>query len=106
MNSRPENRRWIFLNSGDLNQVDFSQLPLVNPEPNRPCSVRYSNDSSKFILRYDIENVDGSISGRPSCFDSALTISGKVEWEREEVSEYLATEDWTQTGMFPTEEMT
>ncbi len=101
MNSRPENRRWIFLNSDDLSKVDFSQLPLVNSEPNRPCSVRYSNDNSKFILRYDIEDVDGSISGRPDCFDSALTISGKVEWQREEAAEYLATPEWTNTGMFP-----
>ena len=53
MNSRPENRRWIFLNADDLSKVDFSQLPLVNSEPDRPCSVRYSNDNSKFILRYD-----------------------------------------------------
>ena len=49
------NRRWIFLNSGDLNQVDFDQLPLVNPNPEMPMSVRYCNDNSKFMLRYDID---------------------------------------------------
>ena len=29
------------------------------------------------------------------------TISGKVEWQREEAAEYLATPEWTNTGMFP-----
>lgn len=101
MNSRPENRRWIFLNAEDLDQVDFDQLPLVSSEPGGPCSVRYSNDKSKFILRYDIKEVEGSVSGRPDCFDSALTISGKLEWQREEAAEYLATPEWTNTGMFP-----
>jgi hypothetical protein len=102
MNSRPENRRWIFLDSDDLSEVDFSQLPLVNSEPNRPCSVRYSNDNSKFILRYDIQGSGESITGRPDCFDLALTISGNVEWQREQVSGYLETPEWTNTGMFPT----
>jgi hypothetical protein len=54
------NRRWIFLNSGDLNQVDFDQLPLVNPNPEMPMSVRYCHDNSKFMLRYDIEDISGS----------------------------------------------
>ena len=40
------NRRWIFLNSGDLNQVDFDQLPLVDQHPNQPMSVRYCHDNS------------------------------------------------------------
>ena len=96
-----ENRRWIFLNSGDLDQVNFDQLPLVNAAPYKPTSVRYSQDNSKFMLRYDTENISGSISGRPDCFDLALTISGKTEWEHGEVLEYLATSEWTNTGMFP-----
>ena len=98
------NRRWIFLNSGDLNQVDFDQLPLVDPRPEMPMSVRYCHDNSKFMLRYDIEDISGSISGRPDCYDLALTISGNVEWGHEEVLEYLATPEWTNTGMFPTED--
>jgi hypothetical protein len=54
------------------------------------------------MLRYDTENVSGVISGRPDCYDSALNISGQAEWEHEPVLEYLATEEWTNTGMFPT----
>ena len=96
-----ENRRWIFLNSGDLDQVNFDQLPLASSGEEDPNSLRYCNDKSKFMLRYDTENISGSISGRPDCFDLALTISGKTEWEHGEVLEYLATPEWTNTGMFP-----
>ena len=35
----------------------------------------------------------------------ALNISGQAEWEHEPVLEYLATEEWSNTGMFPTGEM-
>jgi hypothetical protein len=100
------NRRWIFLDSSDLDQVDFDQLPLVNSGEGKPTSLRYCHDKSKFMIRYDIENVSGVISGRPDCYDSALNISGQAEWEHEPVLEYLATEEWTNTGMFPTGEMT
>ena len=96
-----EDRRWIFLSSGNLNQVDFSQLPLVSSEEGAPNSLRYCNDKSKFMLRYDTQNVSGVILGRPDCFGLALTINGKTEWEHKPVLEYLVTEEWTNTGMFP-----
>ena len=56
------------------------------------------------MLRYDIKNKSGTIIDRPSCYDLALTINGNVEWSHGEVLEYLATPEWTNTGMFPTED--
>jgi len=37
--------------------------------------------------------------GRPDCYDLAVEISGKIEWGHEDVIEYLATPDWTPTGI-------
>jgi len=41
----------------------------------------------------------GAIVGRPDCYDLALEISGKTEWGHEDVLEYLATPDWSPTGI-------
>ena len=41
----------------------------------------------------------GQIVGRPDCYNLAVEISGKTEWGHEDVLEYLATPDWTPTGM-------
>ena len=57
-----ENRRWIFLNSGDIDKVNFNELPLVESSPNKPNSIRYCHDNSKFMLRYDIKDEDGIIT--------------------------------------------
>jgi hypothetical protein len=96
-----DNRRWIFLNSEDIDKVNFKQLPLVQSEPYKPTSVRYNNGNSMFMLRYDIQESSGVITGRPDCYDLALTINGKIEWYHEEVVEYLATSEWVNIEMFP-----
>jgi len=41
----------------------------------------------------------GYEAGRPDCYDLALEISGKTEWGHEDVLEYLATPDWSPTGI-------
>ena len=41
----------------------------------------------------------GYEAGRPDCYDLAVEISGKTEWGHEDVLEYLATPDWTPTGI-------
>ena len=41
----------------------------------------------------------GYEAGRPDCYDLALEISGKTEWHHEDVLEYLATPDWSPTGI-------
>jgi len=99
-----ENRRWIFLNSGDINNVNFDQLPLVDIHPNKPNSVRYCHDNSKFMLRYDIKIEGGIITGRPDCFDLALSINGHIEWRHSEVLKYLSTPEWSNDDLYPTEE--
>jgi hypothetical protein len=100
-----ENRRWIFLNSGDIDKVNFNELPLVESSPNKPNSIRYCHDNSKFMLRYDIKDEDGIITGRPDCFNLALSIDGYTEWEHKEVLEYLSTQEWSNDHLYPTEEM-
>jgi len=41
----------------------------------------------------------GYEAGRPDCYDLAVEISGKTEWGHEDVLEYLATSEWSSTGM-------
>ena len=123
--SRYENRKWIFLGSGDMPEVDFSQVLQTSP----PC-CRYSLDGTKAFVKYELttypidinaENVDsegitynfehdgdhniigsgiafasGEVVGRPDIFNKALTISGKEEFTHQETLEILQGEDWTE----------
>ena len=95
------NRRWIFLDSNDLDKVNFEELPLVNQNENKPTSVRYSRDRNKFMIRYEVSEISGSVFGRPSCYDFALNIDGKIEWQHEDVLEYLKTDEWINNDKFP-----
>ena len=40
----------------------------------------------------------GTVAGRPDIYPSALTVSGKTEFNHPEILGVLATEDWTNTG--------
>jgi hypothetical protein len=137
---RYENRRWMFLNSGDMSEVNFNQVLQASAD-----TCRYSVDGTKAFVKYETttypidinaENVDsegntynfeyeqvgtetdpdgnetplynenivgsglafvsGHVEGRPSIYDSAITISGKKEFTHPETLEILQGEDWTQ----------
>ena len=88
------NRRWIFLDSDNLSGVDFNQVLETSAE-----TLRYSMDSGMFFVKYNVTEVSGVEYGRPDCYDLAVEISGKTEWGHEDVLEYLATPDWTPTGI-------
>ncbi len=59
------------------------------------------------IINVPTENITGSgilhqsgvTIGRPDIFSSALTVSGKTEFNHPEILGILATEEWTQTGL-------
>ena len=55
------------------------------------------------MLRYDIKDEDGIITGRPDCFNLALSIDGYTEWEHKEVLEYLSTQEWSNDHLYPTD---
>ena len=46
-----------------------------------------------------IAYASGVTVGRPDIFSSALTVSGKTEFNHPEILGILGTEDWTQTGL-------
>tara|TARA_Y100001963_G_scaffold113540_1_gene157259 strand:+ start:16 stop:516 length:501 start_codon:yes stop_codon:yes gene_type:complete len=47
-----------------------------------------------------IAYASGAIAGRPDIYSSALTVSGKTEFNHPEILGILGTEDWTSTGIF------
>ena len=82
------------MDSENLSGVDFNQVLETSAE-----TLRYSVDSGMFFVKYNIAEVSGVEYGRPDCYDLAVEISGKTEWGHEDVLEYLATPDWTPTGI-------
>ena len=46
-----------------------------------------------------IAYTSGTVVGRPDIFSSAVTVSGKKEFNHPEILGILATEEWTQTGL-------
>jgi hypothetical protein len=47
--SRYENRRWIFLNSGDMSEVDYGQVLQTSAD-----TCRYSLDGAKAFVKYEL----------------------------------------------------
>jgi len=45
---RYENRRWLFLNSGDMSEVNFGQVLQTNAD-----TCRYSLDGEKAFIKYE-----------------------------------------------------
>ena len=43
----------------------------------------------------------GQVTGQPDCFSLALEVSGKYEFEHEEMLDLLSGPDWTPTGIYP-----
>jgi len=94
---RFENRRWIFLNADDVSSVNFDQVMQTGQD-----SLRYNNDETKFFVKYEISEYSGSIAVRPDCYNLALEINGKTEFNHPETLEILQTEDWSRDHLFPT----
>jgi hypothetical protein len=46
-----------------------------------------------------IAYASGAIAGRPDAYSSALTVSGKTEFNHPEILGILGTEDWSSTGI-------
>ena len=47
--SRYENRRWIFLNSGDMSEVDYGQVLQTSAD-----TCRYSLDGTRAFVKYNL----------------------------------------------------
>lgn len=116
-----ENRRWIFLNTADISAVNFNQVIQNDQSTVRKSldgskffvkyetsvykslsgdSIQYEGDelteiNSVSSVEGEYPYNDGDIMGRPDCFDLALEIDGKIEFNHEEVLDYLATAEWS-----------
>jgi hypothetical protein len=60
-------RKYVIINTSEINTVDFTQVLQTSEK-----TLRYSNDGSKFLLKYD--------GTQP------LFLSGKTEYTPEEIS--------------------
>lgn len=60
-------RKYVIINTSEINTVDFTQVLQTSEK-----TLRYSNDGSKFLLKYD--------GTQP------LFLSGKTEYTLEEIS--------------------
>lgn len=73
--------------------LNAAAISAVSAEPHPELEAMMEGVSAE---PYTPPNYEvGDILGRPDCFDLALEINGKVEFNHEEVLEYLATEAWT-----------
>ena len=73
-------RKYVILNTSEVNTVDFTQVLQTSKE-----SLRYTTDGSKFLLKYD-GTQPSFLSGKTEYTHSEiLTILGNVdgEWYRE-----------------------
>ena len=43
----------------------------------------------------------GQVTGQPDCFSLALEVSGRYEFEHQEMLDLLSGPDWSQTGIYP-----
>ena len=82
-------------------QVGTDYYPLYSPEDSSLVTgsgsmPRYGDTPTGSGIAY----ASGAIGGRPDAYSSALTVSGKTEFNHPEILAVLATEDWTSTGIF------
>ena len=94
------------VNSGEFFvKYNVTEFPVDPDAPN----VDISGNTWEFYYNTGVEPPvitgsgllypSGYEAGRPDCYDLALEISGKTEWGHEDVLEYLATPDWSPTGI-------
>ena len=82
-------------------QVGTDYYPLYSPEDSSLVtgsgSMPVYGDT---VTGSGIAYASGVVAGRPDAYSSALTVSGKTEFNHPEILGVLATEDWTSTGIF------
>ena len=80
-------------------QVGTDYYPLYSPEDSSLVtgsgSMPVYGDT---VTGSGIAYASGVVAGRPDAYSSALTVSGKTEFNHPEILGVLATEDWTNTG--------
>ena len=67
-------RKYVILNTSEINTVDFAQVLETSPD-----SLRYTSDSSKFLLKYE---------GTQPSF-----LSGKTEYTNSEIKAIITDVD-------------
>ena len=83
-------------------QVGTDYYPLYSPEGDGSTITGsgsmpvYGDTATGSGIAY----ASGAIAGRPDIYSSALTVSGKTEFNHPEILGVLATEDWSSTGIF------
>ena len=80
-------------------QVGTDYYPLYSPEDSSLVtgsgSMPVYGDT---VTGSGIAYASGVVAGRPDAYSSALTVSGKTEFNHPEILGILGTEDWTNTG--------
>jgi len=81
-------------------QVGSDYYPLYSPAPDSVITGSgimpvYGETPTGSGIAY----AAGAVVGRPDIYPSALTVSGKTEFNHPEILGVLATEDWTNTGI-------
>ena len=81
-------------------QVGTDYYPLYSPAPDSVITGSgsmpvYGETPTGSGIAY----AAGAVVGRPDIYPSALTVSGKTEFNHLEILGVLATEDWTSTGI-------
>ena len=84
-------------------QVGTDYYPLYSDQPGEGHVVTGSGSMPVYgdtVTGSGIAYASGAIAGRPDIYSSALTVSGKTEFNHPEILGVLAPEDWTSTGIF------
>jgi hypothetical protein len=79
-----ENRRWLIIPTNRVNEIIFNEVIENNIE-----SLRFSIDGTKTFVKYDVENNEDEILGRPSFFNIGLN-----EYGYSNILEIMESEEW------------
>ena len=84
-------------------EQEKTYYPLYSPEGDRSTvtgsGFHWTDVQPLNLTGSGIAYASGVTAGRPDIFSSALTVSGKTEFNHPEILGILGTEDWTQTGL-------
>jgi hypothetical protein len=80
-----ENRTWIVLSSGSVDNINFDQVMETSKD-----TLRYSLDGTMTFVKYD--------TTPPDIASEALSINGTSSFNHTEILELLSTSEWTNTS--------
>ena len=84
-------------------EQEKSYYPLYSPEGDGSTvtgsGFHWTDVQPLNLTGSGIAYASGVTVGRPDIFSSALTVSGKTEFNHPEILGILSTEEWTQTGL-------